>query len=116
MNHTRCHKVVGVSLTLGVWVSLIAPVHAQLIDNTQSTNTINAGINKSLSQEVGTGRGSVTTPDSSLFIIARDPFRAVRRGRQLFLGTIQPALVDRRDAIGDLQHRGAAGNQLHIEE
>jgi len=24
------------------------------------------------------------TPDSSSFIIARDPFRAIRRGRQLF--------------------------------
>lgn len=59
-------------------------VHAQLIDNTQATNTINAGINKSLTQQIGAGRGSVTTANSSLFIIGRDPFRAVRRGRQLF--------------------------------
>ncbi len=30
------------------------------------------------------GRGDVMTPDSSCFIISRDPFRAIRRGRQLF--------------------------------
>ena len=32
----------------------------------------------------GAGRGDIMTPDSSLFIINRDPFRAIRRGRQLF--------------------------------
>src|SRR5437763_16159026 len=84
MNLTRCHKVVGICLALGIWILLVAPVHAQLIDNTQATNTVNAGVNKSLSQEIGKGRGSVTTPDSSLFIIARPQFRAIRRGRQLF--------------------------------
>src|SRR5215470_9641524 len=62
----------------------IAPIHGQMIDNTQALNPINAGINKSLTQEVGSGRGSINTPDSSLFIINRDAFRAVRRGRQLF--------------------------------
>jgi len=59
-------------------------VRGQLIDNTQATNTINAGINKSLANEIGAGRGDIMTPNSSLFIIGRDPFRAVRRGRQLF--------------------------------
>src|SRR6185295_9294321 len=44
----------------------------------------NAGIAKSLALEVGAGRGDLLTPDSSSFIIARDPFRAIRRGRQLF--------------------------------
>lgn len=61
-----------------VWLS------AQLIDNTQATNTVNAGINKSLADEIGAGRGNSLTPGSSVFIIARDPFRSVRRGRQLF--------------------------------
>lgn len=56
----------------------------QMIDNTQATSTANAGINKSLSDEIGAGRGSVTTPGSSLYIINRDPFRSIRRGRQLF--------------------------------
>ncbi len=72
---------------IGAWlVSLffIPPSFAQLIDNTQTLNPINAGINKSLIQEIGAGHGDVMTPDSSVFIIKRDPFRGIRRGRQLF--------------------------------
>ena len=57
---------------------------AQLIDRTTAPNAINAGIAKSLSQQIGAGRGDINTPDSSAFIIARDPFRSIRRGRQLF--------------------------------
>src|SRR6266481_8841219 len=64
--------------------TLAVSVRAQMVDNTQAINPINAGINKSLKQEIGTGRGNVNIPDSSLFIINRDAFRAVRRGRQLF--------------------------------
>ena len=57
---------------------------AQMIDNTQAQPTLKAGINKSLPAEIGAGRGNVMTPDSSIFIIQRDPLRSVRRGRQLF--------------------------------
>ena len=57
---------------------------AQLIDNNQAPNTAKAGINKSLADEIGAGRGDLMTPNSSLFIIDRDPFRAIRRGRQIF--------------------------------
>jgi len=64
--------------------TLAVSARAQMVDNTQAINPINAGINKSLTQEIGTGRGNVNIPDSSLFIINRDAFRAVRRGRQLF--------------------------------
>jgi hypothetical protein len=63
---------------------LSCPSFGQLVDNTQSSNTINAGINKSFSEEVGAGHGDENTPDSSMYIIRRDPFRAMRRGRQLF--------------------------------
>jgi hypothetical protein len=70
--------------SLGVWMLSAAPALAQLIDATQAPNALNEGIHKSLTQEAGVGRGDVLTPDSSLFIIGRDPFRAVRRGRQLF--------------------------------
>src|SRR5229473_3200904 len=60
----------------------------QLTDKTQ-TNSTNAGINKSFADEANAllpndGRGDIFTPGSSLFIINRDPFRAVRRGRQIF--------------------------------
>jgi hypothetical protein len=57
---------------------------AQLVDRTKAPNPAGAGINKSLSQQVGSGRGDVNTPDSSIYIIRRDPFRSIRRGRQLF--------------------------------
>src|SRR5207253_8899624 len=65
------------------------PAQAQMVDNTQTNNPnaktcVNTAINKSLTQEIGASRGSINTPDSSLFIINRDAFRAVRRGRQLF--------------------------------
>jgi hypothetical protein len=65
---------------------MTAPVFSQLVDTTpgKAPNNAHAGINKSLADEIGTGRGDIMTPTSSAFIIARDPFRAVRRGRQLF--------------------------------
>jgi len=69
--------------TVAIWL-VSAPVLSQSIDRTQNPNTANAGIAKSLAQEVGAGRGDLLTPDSSSFIIARDPFRSIRRGRQLF--------------------------------
>jgi hypothetical protein len=61
-----------------------APVVAQLIDRTMAPHTANEGIALSLAQQVGAGRGDINVPDSSAFIIARDPFRSIRRGRQLF--------------------------------
>ena len=57
---------------------------AQETDLTQTPNTVGAGIYKSLEEQIGAGRGDILTPDSSLFLIARDPFRAIVRGRQLF--------------------------------
>src|SRR5262245_16199251 len=60
------------------------PALAQSIDRTQNANTANVGIAKSLAEQIGAGRGDLNTPDSSAFIIARDPARAVRRGRQIF--------------------------------
>ncbi len=59
-------------------------VNAQLIDRTVAPNAANAGIPKSFSQQIGAGRGDIFTENSSAFIIARDPFRSVRRGRQVF--------------------------------
>src|SRR5687767_645387 len=58
--------------------------HAQLPDKTVTPNKADVGINKSFFDQAGLGRGNVMTPNSSIFIIERDPFRAIRRGRQLF--------------------------------
>lgn len=61
------------------------PSFAQLVDRTRAPHTENkAAIEKSLSQEIGAGRGNLTTPNSSIFLINRDPFRSIRRGRQIF--------------------------------
>ncbi|HEX7185355.1 MAG TPA: di-heme oxidoredictase family protein [Thermoanaerobaculia bacterium] len=79
MDSRRIVFVVGFALSLTA-----APALAQLVDNNLATNTENAGINKTLTEQVGAGRGNVTTPDSSIFIIKRDPFRSIRRGRQIF--------------------------------
>jgi hypothetical protein len=65
-------------------VVLSVPALAQLIDKTKAPNIADEGINKSLAEQIGAGRGDWMTPDSSSFIIARDPFRSIRRGRQLF--------------------------------
>jgi hypothetical protein len=56
----------------------------QLIDKNKAPNLAEEGINKTLNQQIGAGRGDWMTPNSSAFIIARDPFRSIRRGRQLF--------------------------------
>jgi hypothetical protein len=73
------------ALVIGVALAALAATAAgQLPDKTRNPNVAGEGINKSFSQQVGLGRGNAMTPDSSAFIIARDPFRAVRRGRQLF--------------------------------
>lgn len=72
---------------LGAWclaTGLITSAWGQLPDQTMAPNAAKVGIAKSLQDEVGTGRGDVNTPDSSIYIIKRDPFRAIRRGRQLF--------------------------------
>lgn len=82
-------------------------LQAQLIDRTLAPNVANEGVAKSFTAEVGAGRGDQMTPNSSAFIIARDPFRAIRRGRQLFqrkfnvpqgLGPIT------QNGIGDVNH------------
>src|ERR1700687_1817724 len=63
---------------------LTLPAWGQLVDQTLAPNTAKVGILKSLQSEIGAGRGDVMTPTSSAFLIQRDPFRSVRRGRQLF--------------------------------
>jgi hypothetical protein len=75
-----------IQVGLGLLLSLLAnsSANAQLIDRTVAPNAVNAGIAKSLTQQIGTGRGDILTENSSAFIIARDPFRSVRRGRQIF--------------------------------
>jgi hypothetical protein len=100
--------------TLLLSLSLPA-VHAQMIDNTQATNTAAAGINKSLTDEIGAGRGTVLIPGSSLYIIKRDPFRSIRRGRQLFQRKFTHAQgqgPNEGDGVGDINTDTAIGAGL----
>lgn len=79
--------------------------HAQLIDRTKAPNPANEGIAKSLADEIGAGRGDWSTPNSSSFLISRDPFRAIRRGRQLFQRKFQRldgSGAYARDGSGDI--------------
>lgn len=88
---------------------------AQLTDRTQTPNGANAGIAKSLVQEVGAGRGDETTPAASRFVVARDPFRSIRRGRQLFQRKFTQAqgLGPRtQDGVGDITADGSIGAGL----
>jgi di-heme oxidoreductase (putative peroxidase) len=73
---------IAAGLTAGTLAA--APAVAQLVDRTLAPNEVNEGIAKSLTQQIGAGRGNINTPGSSLFIINRDPARSVRRGRQIF--------------------------------
>ena len=106
-------------IVLGVASCLLAnvPCSAQLIDRTKAPNPINEGIAKSLEQQIGAGRGDWTTPGSSSFIISRDPFRAIRRGRQLFQRKFQHLegaenTFYARDGSGAVDHNLAIGAGL----
>jgi hypothetical protein len=101
-----------VVLTFAVSVTALS---AQMIDNTQATNTAAAGINKSLADEIGAGRGSILTPGSSLYLIKRDPYRSVRRGRQLFQRKFtqgQGQGPNEGDGLGDINTDLAIGAGL----
>src|SRR5689334_18790598 len=100
------------SLALFCLVSVAA--QAQLVDSRQATPGVPGGaIAKSLSDEIGSGRGDVNTEWSSGYVIARDPARAIRRGRQLFqrkftLDQGQGPRVD-LDSSGDIMANPALG-------
>ncbi|HJR61015.1 MAG TPA: di-heme oxidoredictase family protein [Vicinamibacterales bacterium] len=104
-----------VSVLCGVPAMAGAPVLAQLIDRTLAPNRSGDGIALSLEEQVGPGRGDWFTPDSSSYIINRDPFRAVRRGRQLFqrkFQTIRGFGPLTGDGIGDVETIRAIGAGL----
>ena len=61
-----------------------------MVDRNKAPNGANEGISRPLigvpvPSQIGDGRGtSAASPNASLNVIAFDPFRAIRRGRQLF--------------------------------
>ena len=90
-------------------------VNAQETDVTQTPNAAGAGAKRSYVEQAGAGRGDVMAPDSSSFLIARDPFRSIRRGRNLFQRkfTVEQGLGPRTlDGLGDIETQGALGAGL----
>lgn len=55
-----------------------------LVDENGNVDAPGGVIARSLQDQIGAGHGDVTTPNSAVFIIKRDPARSIRRGRQLF--------------------------------
>lgn len=103
------------------WVALAVagccagPAPAQLTDLVQAPSAEGAGIGKSLEEQVGAGVGDPLTPGSSRYLIARDPARAIRRGRQLFQRkfTQREGLGPRtHDGVGDIGAEPAIGAGL----
>ena len=112
MNMLKRVPTFAVTAAILFFVSISA---AQMIDNTQAPNTAKAGINKSLLDEVGAGRGDVMTPGSSFYIIGRDPYRSIRRGRQLFqrkFTHLQGQGPNEKDGVGDINTDIAIGAGL----
>ncbi len=89
---------------------------AQLVDRTRAPHTENnAAVQKSLAQQIGAGRGTINTPNSSLFLIARDPFRSIRRGRQVFqrkFAVEQGMAPITGDGAGDIENDPTIGAGL----
>jgi Domain of unknown function (DUF4440) len=108
----KCKKTEFIAST-AVWVlGLAISTQGQMIDNTQAPNTAKAGINKSLLDEIGSGRGDGNTAGSSLYIINRDPFRSIRRGRQLFqrkFTRLEGQGANEKDGVGDINTDIAIG-------
>ncbi len=105
----------GVGRTAVAAALLVAAATAQETDITQTPNALGAGIQRSYADQVGTGHGNMWLPDSSVFLITRDPFRSIARGRQVFQRKFTKAqgLGPRADdGIGPIATNGALGAGL----
>src|SRR5437762_14281028 len=110
--NTMRTKLFGIVITV---CFSMGTLWGQLTDQTQAPNTAKVGIAKSLPDEVGAGRGDANSWNSSIFVIQRDPFRSVRRGRQLFqrkFTRLQGQGSNEGDGVGELNSNGAIGAGL----
>src|SRR6476660_4487403 len=96
-----------------------ARVAGQLVDKTKAPNTSNDGISRPLigepyPSEIGEGRSGWDS-NASLNVIERDPFRAIRRGRQLFqrkFTRLEGQGTASNDGLGNLNANAAIGAGL----
>ena len=115
-DRSLARAVVGVFMAT-IIATAMPSAYAQLTDATQTRPGVPGGaIGKSLQQQIGAGRGDEFTPGSSLYLIARDPARAIRRGRQLFQRkfTFEQGQGPRVDSLshGDIMAHPALGAGL----
>jgi hypothetical protein len=95
--------------------ALFGALPAQQTDLTQAPNPIGAGSHRSYVEQIGTGHGSVWVPDSAVYLIQRDPFRSIARGRELFQRkfTFAQGLGPRAgDGVGPIATNAAVGAGL----
>jgi hypothetical protein len=99
-------RVYGAAVVAGAMtVGLAETANAQMRDRLEKISgiAVGDGVQKNIGGQIGTGRGNIQTPDSSIFIIQRDPFRSVRRGRQLFQRKFLPTQgFSGRDRAGNI--------------
>jgi len=91
--------------------------NAELTDVSQTEPHVpGSAIGKSLGEQIGAGQGDEFTFGSSIYLIKRDPFRAIRRGRQLFQRkfTTNQGIGPRVnfDGIGNIHENPALGAGL----
>src|SRR5262245_30560846 len=96
----------GAALTAAL-LSFGTSADAQLRDKKEKMTLPQAnaadGINKNLPEQIGGGRGNLNSIGSSIYIINRDPARAIRRGRQLFQRKFLPTQgFSGRDRAGNI--------------
>src|SRR5262245_61208517 len=96
----------GAALTAAL-LSFGTSADAQLRDKKEKMTLPQAnaadGINKNLPEQIGGGRGNLNSIGSSIYIINRDPARAIRRGRQIFQRKFLPTQgFSGRDRAGNI--------------
>lgn len=80
MNARFAPTACGVGLSV-----MVSAVSAQMTDVTQTfPHPPGSAIGKSLSEQIGAGHGDANLPGTSSYVIERDPYRSIRRGRQIF--------------------------------
>ncbi|OED44229.1 hypothetical protein AB833_01945 [Chromatiales bacterium (ex Bugula neritina AB1)] len=70
--------------SLSTTASFAALLDQTKVDNSSAIYAPGGTISKSLIEQIGMGQGDEFTGASSIYLINRDPFRSIRRGRQLF--------------------------------
>jgi hypothetical protein len=82
----RSRASVSIGLTAGLlgFLSAVPDAAAQEVDQVSGPNQVGVGAAKSLAEQIGAGPGNIDTFPTARYLIARDPARAIRRGRNLF--------------------------------